>query len=591
MTTPSALAGWRPELDSPVWERFPEVTTANAQEVYPGVGDPLSFDVNLFAIDQGERRFTERLGLAKIMGLDTWPHLAFFSSYYGHVFINISAFRELVKWIPQGDPDAIDEQLFGVSRPANAIPFKPSLRQQLVRLRTLLKLLPILRGLPKALAANNIAVESYLQKVQAADLSRLPDGELMRELDNAFRRNLVTAEIHIANTLLSSSAFENLRLFLVKQEIADSNAVVANLCTGLEDVESAKPGRELARLSGIIRGDGELRALFSAGSETAVLASLRSSDSPTVQAFRAQFEHFLRIYGYRGLRELGMDTRVWAMRPESVIGLLQSYANRDDALDPAATLREQEHRRAEATATVEAALGGGARRKFHGLLKAAHAGITGRELSKSQWVRSTHAVRLIAIDAGRRLHQRGAIPAADDLFFLRLAELKALMAGGTAAGIASTIARRRAERERCLEIETDERFSGRPVSHLRRVSAAASGPALMAGQQGALLKGLAVSPGRVTAKARVITELEDEVELEPGEVLVCPFTDAAWTPLFFNAAAVVMDLGGPLSHGSTVAREYGIPAVVNVKTGTTTIRDGQLITVDGTKGEVTLIGG
>lgn len=589
MTSPADLAAWRPELDTPVWERFPEVTAANAQEVYPGVGDPISFDVNLYAIDQGERRFAERLGLAKIMGLDGWPHVAFFASYYGHVFINISAFRELVKWIPQGDPDAMDEQLFGLSRPAGAAPFKPSLKQQLVRMRTLLKLIPLLRGLPKALAANNSTVENYLQKMQSADLTQLTDEQLMTELDSAFRRNVVTAEIHIANTILSGSAFENLRVFLVAQGVEDSNAVIADLCTGLEDVESARPGRELARLSGLIRGDEALKALFSLGSETAVLAALRGSSDPSdssVQAFRAQFEQFLRSYGYRGVRELGMETRVWSMRPDSVIGLLQSYTHRDNALDPAAALREQERRREHATATVDARLKGGARRKFRGLLKAAHAGISGRELSKSQWVRSTHPVRLIVIETGRRLQERGAIPVAADVFFLRMTELKELIAGGTVAGIAATIARRHVERERCLEIETDERFSGRPVPRLRQAPATASGPA-----SSAVLSGLAVSPGRVTAKARVITELEDEVELEQGEVLVCPFTDAAWTPLFFNAAAVVMDLGGPLSHGSTVAREYGIPAVVNVKTGTTMIRDGQMITVDGTKGEVTLIGG
>ena len=75
--------------------------------------------------------------------------------------------------------------------------------------------------------------------------------------------------------------------------------------------------------------------------------------------------------------------------------------------------------------------------------------------------------------------------------------------------------------------------------------------------------------------------------VEPGEVLVCPFTDAAWTPLFFDAAAVVMDLGGPLSHGATVAREYGLPAVANVKIGTRLIQDGAEITVDGAAGEVT----
>ena len=89
-------------------------------------------------------------------------------------------------------------------------------------------------------------------------------------------------------------------------------------------------------------------------------------------------------------------------------------------------------------------------------------------------------------------------------------------------------------------------------------------------------------------RARVITQLDEDAAVEPGEILVAPFTDAAWTPLFFTAAAVVVDLGGPLSHGSTVAREYGLPAVVNVKTGTRQIRTGQEITVDGTRGEVLL---
>ncbi len=581
--TSAELVDWRPELDTPVWDRFPEATAANAQEVYPGVGDPLSFDVNLMAIDNGQRGFTRKIGLAGVMGLDAWPHVAYFPSYYGHVFINISATRELVKWIPQGDPDAIDEQLFGATRAAGEPRFKTTLRQRLVRIRTLVKLIPMLRGLPKALAANNRQVETYMRALQAADLSRYPDAQLMRELDVAIRRNEFTAELHIANTLLSGSGFENLRKFLVTENVPDVGATIADLCTGLEDVESAKPGRALARLSAQIRGDDRLRPLFTSGDETSVLEALRASDEPAARAIRAQFDEFLRTYGYRGVRELGLTTRVWAMRPESVIGLLQSYVNRDEGLDPDATLREQVHRREQETAQVEGQLGRGKRRKFRGLLKAAHAGIAGRELSKSQWVRSTHSVRLTVREIGHRLDERGFIPSVEAVYFLRLAEVKELMAGKQLLNVAERITSRQSDYRRCLDIETDERFVGRPVPRLRK--AATTEPSA---RDGTVLKGLPVSPGRVTARARVIKELTDEVELQPGEILVCPFTDAAWTPLFFSAAAVVMDLGGPLSHGSTVAREYGIPAVVNVKIGTSTIRQGQMVTVDGSTGEVTL---
>ena len=586
--TAEELAAWRPEMDTPVWERFPEVTAANAQEVYPGVGDPLSYDVNLVAIEHGTRALAHHMGLTRVLGLDQWQDIAFFAAYYGHVFINISTLRELAKWVPQGDPDAIDEQLFGVKRPAGAPSWRPGWRHRVVRLRTLVRLLPLLRGLRPRLEANNAAVEGYLQKIQAADLASYTDAGLMRELDEAYRRNLVTCEIHSACTFLGGSgSFENLRTFLTRQGFQDVDALIADLCTGLTDVESARPGRELARLAGRIRASEQLRALFSSGDAEAVLAGLRAAAEPDVRSFRREFENFLRTYGYRGVRELGLTTHVWAMRPESVVGLLQSYAQQE-GLDPAASLREQVRRRKAATALVEARLGASARRRFRGLLKAAHHGIEGRELAKSQWARSTHAIRLLVLEIARRLHARGTLASADDVFFLRLAELKDAMAGRPHPDLAARIARRRADYERCLAIETDERFSGRPAPRLRQLSAAPA--AESEAHAGEVLHGIPVSPGRVTARARVVRELTDDIELQPGEVLVCPFTDAAWTPLFFNAAAVVMDLGGPLSHGATVAREYGLPAVVNVKTGTRRIQDGQQITVDGTRGEVVLHG-
>jgi phosphohistidine swiveling domain-containing protein len=581
--TPAQLAAWRPEMDSPVWERFPEATAANAQEVYPGVGDPLSYDVNMIAIEHGSRAVADALGLTSVLGLNRWQNLGFFAAYYGRAYINISTLREMAKWVPGGSPDAIDEQLFGLERPKDAPPWRPAWRHRLVRLRTLVRAIPVIRGFPARLAANNAAVETYLQRIQATDLTSLDDAALMRELDEAFRRNLVTCEIHSAGTfLIGSTRFEALRAFLVKRGFEDVDALVADLCTGLTDVESARPGRELARLAARIRASRSLSTLFGSGDEGTVLAALHWSSDPEVAAFRRSFEDLLRAYGYRGVRELGLDTLVWAMRPESVVGILQSYARQED-LDAEASLREQMRRREAATALVEARLGRGQRRKLRGLLKGAHAGIAARELAKSQWARSTHCLRLLVREIGRRLHARGVLAAADDVFFLRLAELKEAMAGRPPADLPARIARRRDDYRRCLDVETDERFIGRPVPRVRATNAEGA-----ADSADGLLRGIPVSPGRVTAPARVVRELTDEVELQPGEVLVCPFTDAAWTPLFFNAAAVVMDLGGPLSHGATVAREYGLPAVVNVKTGTRRIRDGQRITVDGAAGEVVL---
>ena len=111
-----------------------------------------------------------------------------------------------------------------------------------------------------------------------------------------------------------------------------------------------------------------------------------------------------------------------------------------------------------------------------------------------------------------------------------------------------------------------------------------------AGPQMRTLQGLAVSPGIVTGKARVILQDDAAERLEPGEVLVAPYTDPGWTPYFLAAAGVVVDVGGLLSHGSVVAREYGLPAVVNVGVATKLITTGQSIRVDGHRGLVTILG-
>jgi pyruvate,water dikinase len=113
-------------------------------------------------------------------------------------------------------------------------------------------------------------------------------------------------------------------------------------------------------------------------------------------------------------------------------------------------------------------------------------------------------------------------------------------------------------------------------------------PATTADQSGDVLTGLAGSAGQVTAVARVVSGPEDFGSLRTGEILVAPITTPAWTPLFVRAGGVVTDVGGPLSHSSIVAREYAIPAVLGTAVGTTRIRSGQRVTVDGDAGTVLL---
>ena len=184
----------------------------------------------------------------------------------------------------------------------------------------------------------------------------------------------------------------------------------------------------------------------------------------------------------------------------------------------------------------------------------------------------------------------GAIAERDGEFWLawELAEAaaRALDAGQAAGGHKRAIAERRKSWRRehgvtpsvVLPIKGGGRLFGFNVSHLM--------PARSGRGEGKLIKGIGASPGRVTGAARVFCGPEEFALMKPGDILVAKITTPAWTPLFALASGVVTDVGGPLSHSSIVAREYGIPAVLGTGEATRRIRSGQRVTVDGSSGVV-----
>ena len=104
-----------------------------------------------------------------------------------------------------------------------------------------------------------------------------------------------------------------------------------------------------------------------------------------------------------------------------------------------------------------------------------------------------------------------------------------------------------------------------------------------------MLEGIPGSAGVARGAARIVTDISQAVDLEPGDVLIAPFTDAAWTPLFLSAAAVVVDMGGSVSHAVVVAREFGIPCVVSASNASRLIPQGAMVQVDGTNGLITIL--
>jgi phosphoenolpyruvate synthase/pyruvate phosphate dikinase len=192
-------------------------------------------------------------------------------------------------------------------------------------------------------------------------------------------------------------------------------------------------------------------------------------------------------------------------------------------------------------------------------------------------------------ELGRRFVQAGAIAHSDDIFWLTADEVQALIANPR-EDMVERVAERRSIHEALKDVTPPPMLPPKK-KYMGFLDVSAFIPAAEEGQTGSTLTGVGASAGQVTAPARILYGPENFDQMRPGDVLVTATTTPAWTPLFAMASGVVTDIGGPMSHGSIVAREYGIPAVMGTGVATKRIRSGQMITVDGGAGTVTLLEG
>ena len=210
------------------------------------------------------------------------------------------------------------------------------------------------------------------------------------------------------------------------------------------------------------------------------------------------------------------------------------------------------------------------------LLRVMRAGLGLREHPKYMLVQVLEQAREIALTAGKRLADAGKLDRADDVWFLTWDEL---VEADERSTVPDTIASRRTafaldqKRQPPLVLASD--------GEIPTVSARGDVP------EGAIA-GMGASAGVVEGPARVVLDPAAEV-LHAGEILIAPFTDPGWTPLFTHAAGLVTEVGGVMTHGSVIARELGIPAVVGAAGATTRIRTGDLVRVDGNRGYVEVI--
>lgn len=364
------------------------------------------------------------------------------------------------------------------------------------------------------------------------------------------------------------------------------------LLKGLPGLASIEPVRELWKLSRRIRADAPLAALFATATYEGVAQALATSEH---RAFREEFDRYLDQWGFRFSGELMLTTPTPRENPLPVLRLLQTYVN-EPALDPDAQIAAQAASREAMTASMARELTPVAAwrampllsraNRFRLLLRATHATIRFRERARMKQALLYTRLRHIALAAGERLVQCGAIAGRDDVFMLTIDEVLCALGGGN--GRQPELASRVAMRRR--QLEDDVRL--RPPDHLSLPegehwlpSAQPENPVTAAGQS-SLLRGLGASAGLATGEAAVLLDVARAEELRPGQILVTRQTDPGWATVFFLARGLVVERGGMLSHGAIIAREYGIPAVIGVADATRLIRNGNTVSVDGNSGQV-----
>lgn len=309
--------------------------------------------------------------------------------------------------------------------------------------------------------------------------------------------------------------------------------------------------------------------------------ALAPRDADWDERFRRHFAEF----GHT-VYNLDFASPVPADDPEPLLATIRFFAGGGGS-DPHERQRRTAAQRTELTHLVRARLDPVRRALFDRLLAAAQSTGPVREDALADVGLAWPAMRRMLRELGRRLALEGVVAQADDVFWLHHDELRALAGGTERPDLSAEVAARRAVWRGQRRAVPPQLLPERPwVSRLL----SSVMPAREGGGTGAVVRGIGAGSGRVTARARVLGGPEDFASLVPGEVLVARTTTPAWTPLFAMAAAVVTDVGGPLSHGSIVAREYGIPAVLGTGSATSRIRTGQEVRVDGDAGTVTLPG-
>ena len=453
---------------------------------------------------------------------------------------------------------------------------------------TLLKRTPLLLKMLRVWEKNATYFESQFPQIDAwveaffdRDLTPLTDMALWQEANGIWYDRMMEYITYHANvTSMTTTAYGQME-GLVEKALGQKE-VTQTLTSGLSDVIAAEIVPLLWQMAEEIKSAGLADVVLTNEPDVA-LAELKGRAE--TQPFLDQLDHFLKRHGHRCMSEAEYRYPRWREDPAQVILSLSSYLQLDgQQFDPVAIEESQRQKREEATTLVASKLDPFRRRYFYSSLKRLQRLMRLRDNGQHFLVKLIMPVRVIFAEIACRWVERGWLTTDDDFYFIAASEIEQVLQAGNPNDLDLTtdLIAIAAERRKAHVYWFSQSFpevldaQGNPI-----VTETSDDPHV--------LTGIAASQGNVTGIARVIHTPQDAIQLQQGEILVTRATDPGWTPVFSVISGIVLEVGGQLSHGAIVAREYGLPAVVNVAGATQKIKDGDQITVDGSLGRVLLM--
>lgn len=570
---------------------------SNIQESYCGVTTPLTFS---FASGAYATVYEQTMRLMRIPDQVIADHKEVLQNLLGlikgRVYYNINNWYRGLLLLPSFSSNKADmERMMGLQDPVDFVedkklPLQQKLKKLPILVRTYGNLLVKFSQLDSLTTQFRQMFESEYKRIDRSRLHRLEITELLSLADHLEERVLKRWQTPIINDFYVMMYNGKVRKWLEKAGVPDPAELQNRLLSGEEGIESTIPAKEVIRLATIVRRSEKISRILT-GTPVARIPAILRTEEPE---FFKQCQHYIEQYGDRTMGELKLETITLRQDPSFLFGLLRSYLNSQE-LDLQLLHIKEKGMRAEAEKEAEAAI-----RKlkkplalyrFRSDLNKFRKGVRNRENMRFARTRLFGLYRDIYLQIGLQMSFYGLLEHNRDVFYLTVTELRHYRDGKcVSADLKLLVAARKKEFSGYEQEDLPHHFTTTGLTYHQtnyKFQPAEKDVAQNINDE-KCLQGTGCYPGIVEAEVRMVFTPAEALELE-GQILCTLRTDPGWTPLFPVCKGIIVERGSTLSHSAVVARELGIPAIVNVPGLTKILRSGQQIRMNGGTGEIFLI--